>query len=66
VLAEGAGCTYSIWLQAGGIRYAAELSTYALHRGGPDGLWGAEIRPSCSEAVFVDQSAESISPLDAV
>jgi len=28
-------------------------------------LWGAEIRSSCREAVFVDQSAESISPLNA-
>jgi hypothetical protein len=30
------------------------------------GVWGAEIRFSCREAVFVDQSAESISSLDAV
>jgi hypothetical protein len=29
------------------------------------GVWGAEIRFSCREAVFVDQSAESISSLDA-
>jgi hypothetical protein len=30
------------------------------------GVWGAEIRFSCGEAVFVDQSAEAISALDAV
>jgi hypothetical protein len=29
-------------------------------------VWGAEIRFSCCEAVFVDQSAESISSLDTV
>jgi hypothetical protein len=28
-------------------------------------VWGAEIRFSCRETVFVDQSAESISSLDA-
>ena len=29
-------------------------------------MWGAEIRFSCCEAVFVDQSAEAISALDAL
>jgi len=29
-------------------------------------VWGAEIRFSCREAVFVDQSSESISSLEAV
>jgi hypothetical protein len=32
----------------------------------PKGVWGAEIRFSCREAVIVDQAAESISALDAV
>jgi hypothetical protein len=31
-----------------------------------EGVWDAEIRFSCGEAVFVDQSAESISSLDTV
>jgi len=35
-------------------------------RGSFEGVWGAEIRLSCREAVLVDQSAESISSLDAV
>jgi hypothetical protein len=30
------------------------------------GVWGAEIGFSCREAVFVDQSAEAISALDAI
>jgi hypothetical protein len=40
-----------------------DLCTRELRRGD---LWGAEIRFSCREPVFVDQSAKSISSLDAV
>jgi hypothetical protein len=34
--------------------------------GDGDAVWGAETRFSCRQAVFVDQSAESISSLDTV
>jgi hypothetical protein len=53
------------WIKRDHAREQGKLGS--VRRGPPlSGLWGAEIRFSCREPVFVDQSAKSISSLDAV